>query len=116
MDGVGEVPECKIRPEDWDTVFEVMDTNKSGFIDYSEFIAGCMQSYVYLNESNLQNAFQYFDKDGNGTITVEELKDTLCHDNLLLTQDDIKNIINEVDVNKDGVIDYKEFLKMMKSG
>jgi calcium-dependent protein kinase len=54
-----------------------MDTNNNGSIDYTEFIAGCMQSYVYLKENNLKHAFEYFDKDGNGTITLEELKETL---------------------------------------
>jgi Ca2+-binding EF-hand superfamily protein len=36
-----------------------------------------MQSYVYLKENNLKQAFQYFDRDGNGTITLEELKESL---------------------------------------
>jgi Ca2+-binding EF-hand superfamily protein len=53
MDGVSVIPDCKIREEDWDLVIKLMDTNNNGFIDYTEFIAGCMQSYVYLNESNL---------------------------------------------------------------
>lgn len=113
--GVSEIPGCNIREEDWDLVIQLMDTNKNGYIDYTEFIAGCMQSYVYLNESNLQNAFSYFDKDGNGTITVEELRDTLGKDNLMLSSEDIEQILNEVDINDDGVIDYKEFLKMMRS-
>jgi calcium-dependent protein kinase len=58
-------------------VIQVMDTNNNGSVDYTEFIAGCMQSYVYLKENNLKHAFEYFDKDGNGTITLEELKESL---------------------------------------
>mmetsp|Transcript_25620 Transcript_25620/g.28444 ORF Transcript_25620/g.28444 Transcript_25620/m.28444 type:complete len:166 (+) Transcript_25620:49-546(+) len=77
VEGVSVVPECNIKEEDWDLVIQLMDTNNNGSIDYTEFIAGCMQSYVYLKENNLKQAFEYFDKDGNGTITFEELKDTL---------------------------------------
>ena len=116
MDGVSEIPQCAIREDDWDLIMSVMDTNNSGSIDYIEFIAACMQSYVYLKENNLQNAFEYFDKDGNGTITLEELKQTLASDEVMLDAADVEAIINEVDVNKDGCIDYKEFMKMMQSG
>jgi calcium-dependent protein kinase len=77
VDGVSAVPECNIKEEDWDLVIQLMDTNNNGSIDYTEFIAGCMQSYIYLKENNLKHAFEYFDKDGNGTITLEELRETL---------------------------------------
>jgi len=75
--GVSKVKGCSIKDEDWDLVIQLMDTNNNGNIDYTEFIAGCMQSYVYLKENNLKHAFEYFDKDGNGTITLEELKEAL---------------------------------------
>lgn len=68
-----EIPGCKINPEDWEGIIQAMDTNQNGTIDYTEFIAACMQSYVYLDETALKNAFEFFDRDNNGTITVEEL-------------------------------------------
>jgi calcium-dependent protein kinase len=52
---------------------QVMDSNNNGVIDYTEFIAACLQSYNYLKESHLKAAFFYFDKDGSGTISKEEL-------------------------------------------
>lgn len=76
-EGVSSVPGCNIKEEDWDLVIQLMDTNNNGSIDYTEFIAGCMQSYVYLKENNLKHAFEYFDRDGNGTITLDELKESL---------------------------------------
>ena len=39
-----------------------LDTNNNRYIDYTEFLAGCMQSKLYLQEDNLRNAFEYFDK------------------------------------------------------
>ncbi len=115
VEGVSEVPKCNINPEDWDLVIQLMDTNNNGSIDYTEFIAGCMQSYVYLKENNLKQAFEYFDKDGNGTITLDELKESLWSDDMLLDEEEIENIIKTIDKNQDGMIDYKEFLEMMKS-
>jgi hypothetical protein len=39
-----------------------LDTNNNGFIDYTEFLAGCMKSKIYLQEETLKHAFEYFDK------------------------------------------------------
>ena len=39
-----------------------MDTNHNGYIDYTEFLAGCMKSKIYLKEDYLRAAFSYFDK------------------------------------------------------
>mmetsp|Transcript_26497 Transcript_26497/g.25631 ORF Transcript_26497/g.25631 Transcript_26497/m.25631 type:complete len:112 (+) Transcript_26497:1106-1441(+) len=89
--------------------------NKNGYIDYTEFLAGCMKSKIYLNESYLQNAFDFFDKDKDGLITFQELKSVLQDDTMHISDDDLKLIISEVDFNKDEKIDYKEFLHMMES-
>jgi Ca2+-binding EF-hand superfamily protein len=34
---------------------------------------------------------------------------------MLLDEKEIEGIISEIDQNEDGMIDYKEFLEMMKS-
>lgn len=115
IEGVSKVPDWNIKEEDWDLAVQLMDTNGNGRVDYTEFIAGCMQSYVYLKENNLKHAFEYFDKDGNGTITLEELKESLSSDDLLLDESELEKIISEIDKNEDGMIDYKEFLEMMKN-
>jgi calcium-dependent protein kinase len=52
----------------------IMDSNKNGYIDYTEFIAACLQSYNYLKENHLKTAFSYFDKDGSGSISLDELR------------------------------------------
>lgn len=39
-----------------------LDTNNNGYIDYTEFLAGCMKSKIYLKEDVMKNAFSYFDK------------------------------------------------------
>lgn len=40
---------------------DAIDTNKSGSIDYTEFLAGCMKSKIYLKQENIYRAFNYFD-------------------------------------------------------
>ena len=62
-----------MKETDIESAMSVMDSNQNGYIDYTEFIAACLQSYNYLKESHLKSAFSYFDKDGSGSISAEEL-------------------------------------------
>jgi Ca2+-binding EF-hand superfamily protein len=39
-----------------------LDTNKNGAIDYTEFLAACMRAKIYLKETNLRDAFDFFDR------------------------------------------------------
>lgn len=39
-----------------------LDLNHNGSVDYTEFIAGCMRSKIYLKEEYLRPAFEYFDR------------------------------------------------------
>ena len=92
-----------------------MDSNNNGLIDNTEFIAACMYSQNYTQEKKIRQAFEYFDRDGSGAISAEELKECLHSDDFTLTDDQINDLIKEVDQNEDGQIDYHEFLDMMMS-
>ena len=93
----------------------VIDSNQNGMIDYTEFIAACLQSYNYLQESHLRAAFAFFDSDNSGQISQEELRAALQSEDFLLTEDQIQQLLEGVDTDGDGQIDYLEFLNMMKN-
>ena len=102
--GIARIPGCTMTPTDVDQLMTVMDSNRNGFIDYTEFIAGCLQSYNYLKENHLKSAFNYYDKDSNGTISIEELKQCLQTEELTLPDLAIEKLMKEVDSNKDGCV------------
>jgi calcium-dependent protein kinase len=104
-----------LNKDDIETALKIVDSNNNNVIDYSEFIASCMYSMVYLKEDNLKSAFDYFDKDKSGKISREELKETLKDDDMTLDDDQVEKMINEADIDKDGEIDYNEFIRMMKA-
>jgi calcium-dependent protein kinase len=54
-----------------------VDTDKNGAINYTEFIAATLKSDVYQNNTNIQNAFEMLDKDGNGYIEEKELAEII---------------------------------------
>ena len=93
-----------------------MDLNGNGTIDYSEFLAANMQLSELLTNEKLQAAFNLFDIDQNGRITLEEIKSLLGGDVQGIENDnDIwKELIGEGDANNDGEISFDEFKSMMK--
>jgi len=50
------------------------DIDNSGTIDYGEFLAAMLHFNKVEKEDNLFAAFNYFDKDGSGYITADELQ------------------------------------------
>jgi Ca2+-binding EF-hand superfamily protein len=68
-----------------------------------------------LQETHLKSAFTYFDKDGSGTISRDELRACLHNEDFTMTDEIIDTLLNEADKNGDGSIDYNEFLEMMKT-
>lgn len=50
------------------------DVDNSGTIDYGEFIAATLHLNKIERDDHLFAAFSYFDKDGSGYITADELQ------------------------------------------
>ena len=46
--GLQNIPEIRITEEELLDAMAVIDSNANGMIDYTEFIAACLQSYNYL--------------------------------------------------------------------
>ena len=64
----------------------------------------------------LHQTFCLFDRDGGGEIDTDELEDVLRSMGMKPTDHQMEEIINELDENRDGTIEFSEFLKVMASG
>lgn len=89
--------------------------NGKGKLDYGEFVAVYLHLQRMAHDEHLRRAFSYFDKDGNGFIEPEELREALVEDGAD-TADVANEIFQEIDADKDGRISYDEFVAMMKTG
>lgn len=49
-----------------------LDTDKSGQIEYTEFLAATISKNIYTKEEKLTEVFQRLDKDDNGFVTSLE--------------------------------------------
>ncbi|URE02181.1 calcium-dependent protein kinase [Musa troglodytarum] len=61
-------------------LIEAVDTNGKGTLDYGEFVAVSLHLQRMANDEHIRRAFSFFDKDGNGFIEPEELREALAED------------------------------------
>ncbi|GMI73322.1 calmodulin-like 3, ARF-GAP domain 11 [Hibiscus trionum] len=98
---------------------EKIDVNGDGFVDIDEF--GALYETIMHErdeEEDMMEAFNVFDQNRDGFITVEELRSVLSSLGLKQgrTIEDCKRMIQKVDEDGDGMVNFKEFKQMMKSG
>ena len=57
--------------------------------------------------------FNLFDSDHSGTIDIEELKQALSNLGIDAKNQTLQNMMNDIDKNQSGTIDFDEFIEMM---
>ena len=92
--------------------FEEIDFNNDGSINFSEFLTVNMKKEKICNEELLKQAFRVFDLDGNGYITIDELKETIPLE--IQNNSQWIDIIKEVDQDGDCQISFDKFKIMME--
>ncbi|KAK2162825.1 hypothetical protein LSH36_91g07039 [Paralvinella palmiformis] len=63
--------------------------------------------------AEFREAFALFDKDGNGYISTKELGMVMRSLGQNPTETELQDMINEVDADGNGTVDFPEFLNMM---
>jgi centrin-1 len=61
----------------------------------------------------IKEAFDLFDSDGSGSISVDELKQALRNLGIDARNQTLSNMMNDLDKNNDQNIDFDEFIDMM---
>ncbi|KAF9451587.1 calmodulin-A [Macrolepiota fuliginosa MF-IS2] len=115
MRDLGQTPtEAELK-----VIMRDLDTNKDGNIDFSEFL--CLMSArskvsrtgkVDDNEDEIRETFKVFDKDGNGSINLEELKTVMKNLGVKVTDEECKMMMKEADEDGNGVVDFNEFRRV----
>merc|ERR1712002_503602 len=91
----------------------------SGQIEFEEFIVLCSRFMEEEPEDNavvikeLKEIFNLYDREDLGYMTCDCLKGILSELDPTLDDDDLDDIIDEVDEDGSGTIDFEEFCKMM---
>merc|ERR1712166_1159806 len=102
------------------TMFNELDLDGGGTFDKSEFVGAFHKPASHpwsevkdLNRQmkGVEAAWRMLDKDGDGSVTLEELTETLRR---FADDDEIKEIIVVADQDGDGEISYKEFVRVFQ--
>ena len=65
-------------------------------------------------EKEIRDSFALYDRDGNGSISLIELREVLRNIGEKVTDDEINQIIRIADQDGDGEIDYDEFVELRR--
>ncbi|KAG6413791.1 hypothetical protein SASPL_126506 [Salvia splendens] len=63
----------------------------------------------------LRGVFATFDKNKDGFITKQELRESLHNMGILAGEKDVEDMVDKVDFNGDGLIDFDEFCKLYET-
>ena len=65
------------------------------------------------NEKEIREAFQAFDREGDGQLLAVELRQILTNMGDKLTEDEVEEMLDEVDVGANGKVDYVKLAKIL---
>jgi len=93
------------------SIMNRVDFGMDGQMDYSEFLNATVDGF---NDDLLKFIFSYFDLEKKGFITQNSLDTIFKREAKQFSKKEIKKMIKEVDLDKDGKINYEEFRTLMK--
>ena len=107
MKSIGQNPS---ESELQDMINEI-DIDGEGVITFDGFISLMEKKLRDADtEEELIESFKVFDKDGNGLISSENLRDVVVSLGMKFSQEEIDEMIREADNDGDGFINYEEFV------
>ena len=95
-----------------DSLFELVDIDNNGTLDFSEFVQTLSTYCMFGREDVLKYCFFVFDKDKNGYIEQDELHALIEMLWANKPNSNCKIAMEKFDTNKDGKIDFAEFNSM----
>ena len=103
-------------------MMRILDLDCDKEVDFSEFLkmASLFASNNRMSEIQIRQLFRAFDKDKNGVLSAAEIKQLWSlapsDENVKkLTDKEMNEMVQVMDINGDGQIDYEEFVTLMTS-
>jgi len=116
-----EMAQSGLNDQEVNAIFALGDSNNDGQIDIDEFIAVMCPSanavvfkvsQSFKDKNGVEEAFKKIDVNGDGLISKDEMSNAMFG-NAKLSQVEVDAIFQLGDINKDGEIDFNEFLGVM---
>ena len=85
-------------------------------LEAEEFIRACVDPNIFNNTNYLRVAFNYFDKDNDGSISIPEIEEKFFQSSKQTpnTKTKLQKMFSQIDINNDGFISFEEFSYVVK--
>ena len=101
--------ESNIIVDDIVNMFNDMDIDKNGLVNYTEFVSALMDYEKSIKKEQLLECFKSYDTDGSGKISFDEFCDMIKPQNEE-EKKELFELYKKFDDNGDGEIDFDEFV------
>ena len=95
----------------WKSMNKIESDYTISFDDFIEFIKRYNLSKNSMSTDDIINAFEIFDKNHDGTLSINEFKHILMDLGQKFSEDEVNEIITEIDLDNNGKINYREFVQ-----
>jgi serine/threonine protein kinase len=109
----------EVTEKDIQEMLDAIDSDKSGFLEYEEFITATINKKALLTDENLKSAFYLFDQDKNGTISTEEIKNILIGKARNIPEKVVNDLFKQINSGDakgkrvNGEINFEEFKRII---
>ena len=95
----------------WKSMNKIESDSTISFNDFIEFIKRFNLSKNTMSTDDIINAFEIFDKNHDGTLSINEFKHILMDLGQKFSEDEVNEIITEIDLDNNGKINYRDFVE-----
>ena len=95
-------------------IINEVDLDGNGTIDFLEFLSLMARKMDDIDqEEELLKAFNILDMDKDKMISPKEIFHVMNTNGEKVTEEEVKEMLKEADVDGNGFIDYEEFVRVM---
>ena len=92
----------------------IYNTNQIYFNQFLKIMAKRIKHRKNDEDKYLKSCFLSLDRNKNGYISLHEIRYIITHYNEEITEEEIKDLMEEADTDKDGYVSFDEFMTIMK--
>jgi calcium-dependent protein kinase len=103
-----------LEPGELEQILRTLYIRQKNTVTFLEFMVGVMPKDQLASENRLRILFKTFDTDKDGSVGFADLNNCFTRFGRCISRKQIESMITEADINNDRVINFTEFLEVMR--